>query len=403
MEHPYAMGAHSGLYPWHSGAPDDLTFRRAFDEIHGRVNADLAGLGLAALSIKDVEAESPVRGSSASGSGLLGEPVSQAARVPVVSSVSSEYVAQAYGDALVDLARDNPHLVVLDADLAADCRVRGFESAYPERFLEFGIAEQDMVSTAGGLARMGLLPVVNSFASFLAARANEQIYNNAGEGTKVIYACHYAGLIPAGPGKSHQSIRDISLLAAIPNITILQPCNAEETRMTVEYSVSEAEENCVLRLIIGPSPRLIELPKGYRLTFGRGAVLADGKDALLFGYGPVMLNEALLAAEVLQGKAIGLCVVDMPWLNRVDDKWLNAIVRPYRRIYVMEDHSPVGGLGDHLRRNLAGMHPEAASSLEIFGVEGYPACGRPKEVLEHHKLDGQSIARRILLDRQRQR
>ena len=112
---------------------------------------------------------------------------------------------------------------MLDADLASDCRVRGFEEAYPERFLECGIAEQDMVSVAGGLARHGLVPVVNSFASFLASRANEQIYNNASEGSKVIYALHYAGLIPAGPGMSHQSLRDVSLLAALPNMTIVQP------------------------------------------------------------------------------------------------------------------------------------------------------------------------------------
>ena len=102
---------------------------------------------------------------------------------------------------------------MLDADLASDCRIRAFELAYPDRFFQCGIAEQDMVSTAAGMARHGLLPVVNSFASFLASRANEQIYNQVSEGSKVIYALHYAGLIPAGPGKSHQSVRDVSLLA----------------------------------------------------------------------------------------------------------------------------------------------------------------------------------------------
>ena len=113
---------------------------------------------------------------------------------------------------LVRIARRRDDLVVLDADLASDCRVRAFELAFPERFLESGIAEQDMVSTGAGLARHGLLPVVNSFASFLASRANEQIYNQASEGSKVVYALHYAGLIPAGPGKSHQSVRDTQRL-----------------------------------------------------------------------------------------------------------------------------------------------------------------------------------------------
>ena len=118
-----------------------------------------------------------------------------------------------------------------------------------------------MVSTAAGMARHGLLPVVNSFAAFLASRANEQIYNQASEGSKVIYALHYAGLIPAGPGKSHQSVRDISLLAALPNVAIVQPGSSEETGALVRWAVQDAEESVAVRLAIGPSPRRIELPE----------------------------------------------------------------------------------------------------------------------------------------------
>src|SRR5207237_7618334 len=143
----------------------------------------------------------------------------------------------------LELAERHAGLVVLDADLASDCRIRPFELAHPDRFHESGIAEQDMVSAAAGMARHGLLPVVNSFASFLAARANEQIYNQASEGTKVIYALHYAGLIPAGPGKSHQSLRDISLLSALPNMTIVQPGSAEETSAFLGWAVHRARES----------------------------------------------------------------------------------------------------------------------------------------------------------------
>src|SRR5213076_956185 len=110
----------------------------------------------------------------------------------------------------------------------------------------------EMVSAAAGMARHGLLPVVNSFASFLASRANEQIYNQASERTKVLYALHYAGLIPAGPGKSHQSLRDVSLLAALPELTIVQPTNAAETRALVAWAVEEAGESVAIRLAIGP-------------------------------------------------------------------------------------------------------------------------------------------------------
>ena len=296
----------------------------------------------------------------------------------------------AYGQALIELAETNERMLVLDADLASDCRVRGFELAYPDRFVECGIAEQDMVSTAAGLARHGFCPVVNSFASFLASRANEQIYNQASEGSKVIYALHYAGLIPAGPGKSHQSVRDISLLGALPGTTIVQPGNSDETRALVRWAVEEAEGNVAIRLAIGPSPRRIELPAGYELAPGRGSVLREGHDAVLLAYGPVLLHEALLAAELLAERdGISLRVVNMPWLNRFDSDWLASEIAPFEQLLVLEDHSPVGGLGDALRRALDGR------ALTVYGVEGWPACGTPQEALRFHELDGESLAGRI--------
>jgi transketolase len=373
MEHPVALEAGGGLYRWHAGAPPDQDFLAAHGEVVGRLDERLAGLGLDPLRLTDATPEA-------------GPP----------SGVSAEYVAQAYGDALVEIAARRPDVVVLDGDLAADCRIRGFEEAYPERFIENGIAEQDMVSMAGGLARMGLLPVVNSFASFLASRANEQIYNNACEGTKIIYGCHFAGLLPAGPGKSHQSIRDISLFGALPNCVIIEPCNAAEARMAVEYCVDQATENCALRLIIGPSPRLISLPADYRLRPGRGVALAEGDDAVLFAYGPVMLHEALTAGEILRERGFGLKVVNLPWLNRVDRRWLAEVVGPYRAVWALEDHAPVGGLGDRLLDVLVADRALDGRQFGKIGVDGYPACGAPTEVLRHHRLDGASLAERIL-------
>src|SRR5262249_34590315 len=257
----------------------------------------------------------------------------------------------------------------------------------PERFLECGIAEQDMVSAAAGLARHGLLPVVNSFASFLASRANEQIYNQAGEGSKVVYALHYAGLIPAGPGKSHQSLRDISLLGALPGTTIVQPGNAEETRALLRWAIDDASGNVAIRLAIGPSPRRIELPES--VTPGRSHLLRDGADALLLAYGPVMLHEALTASEVLEGDGVGLAVANMPWLNRFDASWLDETLASSEPVFVLEDHAPVGGLADALRRALPGREVVA------FGVEGWPACGTPVEALRAHELDGRSLAARV--------
>jgi transketolase len=372
MEHPVALEKDKGTYRWHAGAPDDASFQMAHDELVAGINATAAKLGLGRVALEDVPAEEKA-----------------------LSGVSSEFVSQHFGEALVEIGARRKDLVVLDGDLALDCRIRKFEETFPERFIENGIAEQDMVSMAGGLALRGLLPVVNSFANFLAARANEQIYNNAGEKTKIIYVAHFGGLLPAGPGKSHQATRDISLFGALPNCTILEPASGVETRMAVEYCVEEARESCVLRLIIGPSPRVIPLPQGYRLRFGHGVALTEGRDAILFSYGPVMLHEALAAAEALARDGFGLTVVNMPWLNRVDRAWLEQTVAGHRRVYVLDDHSPYGGLGDSLLNAMNEAGLLGALAFRKLGIREIPACGAPLEVLRHHGVDSETITHRI--------
>jgi transketolase len=374
MEHPVALREGGGTYRWHAGAPDDEMFARAHGELIDRVRQAVSDLRLEPVAGAEAERAYSLEGEPESGAGTRLE-------------VTDEYVAEAYGQALLELVERHSNVVVLDADLASDCRIRPVELAHPERFHESGIAEQDMVSAAAGMARQGLLPVVNSFAAFLAARANEQIYNQASERTKVVYALHYAGLIPAGPGKSHQSLRDVSLLAALPNMTVVQPANSEETRALLRWAIEDSEGSVAVRLAIGPSPRRIELPPG-ELSEGRGSVLREGSDALLFAYGPVMLHEALSAAETLGTR---VQVVNMPWLNRVDGDWLAELAEPFDEIFVVEDHAPVGALGDLLRRELD------RRTVTVFGVEGWPACGTPLEALRAHGLDGSSLADRIAL------
>lgn len=392
MEHPLAMKDGGGYYKWHAGAPADDFYKAGYKELVDRINRKLKELDVAPVMLKDIGAEAMAKSKYS----LEGEPDSRGAGVKTVLKETAEFVADTYGQALVKMAQKRKDLIVLDADLAADCRIRQFELAYPERFIECGIAEQDMVSMAGGLARQGLLPVVNSFASFLASRANEQIYNNATEKTKIIYVCHYAGLVPAGPGKSHQSIRDISLFGALPNCTILQPCNPEETEMVLLYAVEEAKENCMIRLIIGPSPRKISLPVDYKLALGRGVALTEGKHALLFAYGPVMLHEALLASEILASKGFSLKVVNMPWLNRFDCEWLADIVASVKKLIVLEDHAPIGGLADRLQPVLQNLGLLQERFFSTFAVDGYSVCGTPHEALYYHGLDGQSLAESII-------
>lgn len=360
------------LYRWHSGAPSDEYYSIAEEELRNKINKLANELGFQEIRFKELPEETKISG-----------------------KVSQEFVKNAFGDALCEIAEKRKDLIVIDGDLSADCGLRKFEYKYPERFIENGIAEQDMTSLAGGLARMGLLPVVSSFASFLTSRANEQIYNNACEKTKIIYACHFAGILPAGPGKSHQSVRDISLLGAIPNMIIIEPCNSIETKQVVDFCINSATENCAIRLIIGPSPRLISLPDNYKLVFGKGTVLKEGTDAVIFAYGPVMLHEALLASEILETQDYSLKVVNMPWLNRVNIEWLVDVTKDHNNIFVLEDHSNFGGLGDMLLFNITRFKNSDNFKFEKFGLDEYPVCGTPPEVLSYHKLDGKSLAERI--------
>ncbi|HED17998.1 MAG TPA: 1-deoxy-D-xylulose-5-phosphate synthase, partial [Gammaproteobacteria bacterium] len=375
MEGPAALKAGEGLYPWHSGAPNDELFEAGYAEISDRINKQFDIFGLRRLNTEVIECRKKNR-----------------VRLKDVA----EKVVTAYGQALLDLGHERQDIVVLDADLSADCGLRPFEKAYPDRFIESGIAEQDMVSTAGGLALHGCLPIVNSFGVFLASRSNEQIYNNATERTKIIYVSHYAGLIPAGPGKSHQCLRDISLFGALPECVVLEPGNALETRQVLEWCVNEAEQNCMIRLAIGPSPRVIPVTEDYRFSFGKGNVLNEGTDTVLFSYGPVMLNEALTAAECLAKQGLSLKVINMPWLNKVDVEWLEATIGACDTVFVLDDHALYGGLGDSLLNGVMSSDTLRGRRLVKFAVEDHAACGTPSEVLYYHGLSGEKLAVRIL-------
>lgn len=375
MEGPQALKEGNGIYKWHAGAPDDDSYERGFIEILDRINNNISKFALEPLKLEIVESREKHR-----------------VRLKDVA----EKVVNAYGEALVELGKKRKDIIVLDADLSADCGLRLFENTFPDRFIENGIAEQDMVSMAGGLALQGFLPIVNSFGVFLASRANEQIYTNGTEMTKIIYVCHYAGLIPAGPGKSHQSLRDISLFGALPNCIILEPCNAIETKLALEWCVHEAKENCMMRLAISPSPRIIELPADYSFTLGKGTVLRDGSDAVIFAYGPVMINEALNAVETLVKEGFSLKVVDMPWLNKVNSEWFGNTVGGCKSIYVLDDHSPYGGLGDCLLNVMICSSKLTGIKFQKVAIGEYPACGTPQETLKYHKLDGKSLAIQIL-------
>jgi transketolase len=361
----------TALYRYHSGAPGTEEYELALEEIERRLNARLVRLG--AEPVELVEAEPPEH---------------------VPATQKRQRLVGAYGEALVEQAEREPRLVALDADLRFDCGLADFRERYPERFFECGIAEQDMVSQAGAMALAGLLPVVHSFACFLSTRPNEQIYNNATERSKVIYVGSLAGLVPGGPGHSHQSVRDISALGAMPGMALVEPFCETETRAALDWAVNRAPGSVYLRLVSVRWALGFDAPEIEELVPGRGTVLRPAGDVVFVAAGPVMVSAGWHAADLLASEGIEAGLVALPWLRDVDGAWL-AGVAGEAAIVCLDNHYVTGGQGDAVLAALAAAAPEAASRVRKIGVTEVPKSGENNEVLRAHGLDAESIASRV--------
>ena len=353
-------------YHFHAGAPSLENYLAAVDEITARVNATLSRLDQPSLEL---------------GRGPL--PARVAPSKP-------ERLVLAYGDELLQMARTRKEIVVLDGDLLSDCGIEAFKAELPDRFIECGIAEQHMVSAAGGMALEGLLPVVHSFACFLSTRANEHIYNNATERTKIIYTATLAGAIPGGPGHSHQSVRDISAVGSVPGLTVIEPCSETESRMAIRWAVETNDASTYLRFVNVPLDLPYSLPASYALEVGKGVTLRSGDDVALIGYGPVLLSNAWRAAEELAADGVRAAVINLPWLNRIDDGWTRDLLGKFPVVVTLDNHYRLLGQGVMVAAALARNGVRAA--VRSLGLDDVPACGTNAEVLARHGLDFASIA-----------
>lgn len=372
MEHT-ACDSDVELYRFHSGAPSEEAYTRGVQELIDHANALLTAGGAAPLAL---------------------ETVTRPASPP---AVDVERLIPAYTEALVAQARRRPDLVALDADLILDTGLTAFQREFPTRFIECGIAEQDMVSQAGGLALAGLLPVVHSFACFLSARPNEQIYNNATERTKIVYVGSLAGLVPGGPGHSHQAVRDLSALGAVPGLVLVEPSCAAEVAGLLAWACDTHVGSTYLRLVSTPCVVPYRLPDGYEPVEGRGVAVvpreprADGARprAALIAYGPVLLAEAVTAAARLADEGWGHVVVfNMPFLNRIDASWWQAALADVPDVVVLDNHLADGGLGMRMAAALAPM----GCRVRVRAIEDVPVCGTAAEVLRAHGLDAAAVA-----------
>ena len=293
-----------------------------------------------------------------------------------------------YSKSILNIAKQNNNVLALDADLVLDTGLVEFKKTFPDRFVECGIAEQDMVSIAGGLAIRNKIPIVHSFSCFLTSRANEQIYNNSTELSKIIYVGSLAGILPAGPGHSHQSFRDISTMSTIPNLLIYEPSCVDEIELILDWTVNKYKYNSYIRLCSIPHRRLIKLPNKYSIEKGKGYVVEKGSNITLISYGPLMISELIFAKKIIEEKTnFTVKIIAMPWLNFIDTSWINSEVKNMKYILTIDNHSNIGGLGDRIKnvvdKNLV---------CENIGVEKIPHSGRNDEILNDCKLSSKHIS-----------
>jgi len=370
MEHT-SIDSDVELYKYHSGAPSGDAYVSATQELIDSINQKLEELGLDRVELDSVE------------------------RPTVKTSEEPQRLVAAYTDALLKQAEGNTRLVALDADLILDTGLIPFKERFPDRFIECGIAEQDMVSQAGGMALAGLLPVVHSFACFLTARPNEQIYNNSTEHTKIIYVGTLAGVIPGGPGHSHQGVRDISTMGSMPGLTVVEPsCEAEVTAL-LDWAVAENAGSSYIRLMSLPVVTNFSLPDNYAPQVGKGIQIAPGGDALIFAYGPQMLTNAVAAvADIKNSTGLDVGVINMPWLNTIDSTWLRSTVKSVPHIFCIDNHYEIGGLSDRMA-SMISCDSEINVNLTSIGLGEVPACGTNEEIIGFHRLDVGNIGRTV--------
>ncbi len=299
----------------------------------------------------------------------------------------------AYGDALAALGAQNPDVVVLDADLYNSTRTSVFRARFPERFFDMGIAEQDMVSVAAGLAAGGLIPYCNSFAIFITGRAYDQIR------LQVCYAelpvrlvGSSAGLTLGADGASHQSLEDISLMRSLPKMTVVVPADDLETEQAT-LALAAFPGPAYLRLGRYPVPRVNA--SDYQFEIGKITRLRDGKDITLFATGH-MVWKALEAADLLSAAGVDARVVNVSTIKPLDSQAILAEVGGMQAAFSLEEHSILGGLGSAMAEVLA----ENLTAPLLFRRLGVRDCfgesALADELLELHRLQPKPICEDIL-------
>jgi len=294
----------------------------------------------------------------------------------------------AFGETLVELGKTNDKLVVLDADVSSSTRSGKFGAAYPDRFFNIGVAEANMADVAAGMATCGYRPVISAFAIFLALKSTDQIrnvicYNKL----PVIIAGGYSGLSDSFDGASHQSVTDLAIMRAFPNLTVLAPADADDVSAVLKQAL-ELDGPVYIRMCRNPSP-LVE--KAERLTIGKAACLREGTDVTIGACG-VTVPMALEAAEELAAKGVNAEVLDMGSIKPMDREAVLTSVRKTGCFLSVEEHSVRGGMGSAVAELLVREYP---APMDFVGVEDcFTESGPYEPLLEKYGIHKGAICRK---------
>jgi len=293
----------------------------------------------------------------------------------------------AYGEELVALGAENTNVVALEADLGKSTMSCLFQQAYPDRYFEMGIAEQDMLSTAAGLAASGKIPFCSTFAVFITGRAYDQIRQTISIGKLNVKICgSSSGLSDSGDGSTHQDIEDVALMSVIPNMTVLTPCDATETRQAVRLA-AEIDGPVYIRVVRNDLPDYIN--EDDKFEIGKLRVLSEGSDVAIFAQGS-MVSASMKAAELLKAQGISAKVVNVSTMKPFNYAGVVKIAESVKAVVTAEEHNYIGGLASAVALSLRTSYVpmDYVAVQDVFGQSAYSE----KELMEHYGLTAENIA-----------
>ena len=296
----------------------------------------------------------------------------------------------AYGKALVEIGEKYPEVVVLDADLSKSTKTADFAKQYPDRFFDMGIAEANMIGTAAGLATTGKIPFVSTFALFGSLRVGDQVRNSiCYPNLNVKIAVTHSGLTVGEDGASHQAVEDIAMMRAIPNMTVIVPADAEETKQVI-YQAAKYKGPMYIRL--GRPKVPVVFDENYQFEIGKGTIVNQGTDVTIIAMG-VMLSPAIEAAKELENDGIYVRVINMSSVKPIDKEIIIKASQETKGIVTAEEHNIYGGLGSAVAEVVT---ESAPTIVKRVGVEDtFGESGTPDELLEKYGLTKEHIIEKV--------